>query len=245
MSDPRPYGAAALPTRAQPGRARLFLELLRHPREAAGRIVVEGRPNDAALGIALACVIAALATARFAGATSVADLVYGPQRSPLVGTLLEAIGTARTAVVVYLLEQAWNAVLAVTAIGPLFVWLLGATAVHAAATLAGVGRPFRPFNLFAAYATAAALIPAGLIGLALEGEPRSAAAALGRLLGFALLVWLGSLYYQGIRAYYRVGPSRALTVLFIALTLFYFVPLAVIATAVVAIVAAAVALELA
>lgn len=223
----------------------LFARLARAPHAGADEVLREGTLGVGAAAVAVACGTAALSVARFAGSTAVSDLIYGPQRSPLVGTLLDMIGTARTAVVVYLLEQAWNAVLVVAASGPLFVWLLGATAVHAAARLAGVGRPFARLNVFAAYATAVALVPAGLVSLALESDARSTPAAIGRLLGFALLVWLGSLFYRGIRAYYGVAPSRALTILVTALTLFYVVPLLAIAGAVVAIVVAAVALELA
>ena len=234
-------------SRAQAARrqARLFVGLVLHPRAAAADVLAEGSLLAALAAIAIACVVAALNTTRFASLTTVSDLAYGPGRAPLVSVLLDALGTARTAVVVYLVEQAWAAVLVVTAVGPLLVWLLGATAVHAAARLASAGRPFWRFMVFVAYATALVFVPSGLASLALEADPSSPLAALGRLVGPALLLWLGALLYRGIQAYYRVPSSRALTILVLAVTLFYLVPLLLIAAAVIAIVVAAVVLELA
>jgi hypothetical protein len=225
--------------------ARLFAGLVLRPRESAAEVLREGSLGLGLLAITLACAVAVLNTTRFAELISVSDLAYGPERSPLVSTLLEAIGTQRTAVVVYLVEQVWAAVLIVTAIGPLLVWLLGASAVHAAARIASAGRPFWRFAVFGAYATATALLPTGVASFLLEGDPRSLLAIVGRLIGFALLVWLGWLYFYGIRAYYGVPPRRALTILVLAVTLFYLAPLLLIAVAVVAIVVAAVVLELA
>ncbi len=233
------------PAQALGRQARLFGRLVLHPRGSAEAVLAEGNLLAGFLAIAVACIVAALNTTRFATLTSVSDLAYGPQRAPLVTALLDQLGTARTAVVLYLVEQAWTAALVVTAVGPLLVWLLGATAVHAAARVASVGRPFRRFSIFAAYATAVALVPSSLATLLLEGDPRSPLASLGRLAGLTLLVWLGSLYYRGIQAYYRVSASRSLVILAVAVTLFYLVPLLLIAVAVIAIVAAAVVLDLA
>lgn len=226
-------------------RVGLYAALARRPGEAAVRVLEDGTLGVALIGILLACLVAALNTARFASSVAVSDIVYGPQRSPIVTNLVEELGAARFAVVVYLVEQAWAAVLVATAVAPLFVWLLGATAVHAAARLASAGRPFRPLLVYAGYATAVALVPANGASVLLEGDPSSPLAALGRLVGFALLLWLGYLLYRGIEAYYRVSGTRAITILFVAVTLFYVVPLFIIATAVVAIVSAAVFLELA
>ena len=238
-------GLAISPAQALQRQARLFVGLVVRPGAAAADVLAEGRPVVAFLAIALACVVAALNTTRFAALTSVSDLVYGPQRAPVVDVLLRELGTARTAVVVYLAEQAWAAVLVVSAIAPFLVWVLGATAVHAAARLASAGRPFARFSVFVAYATATALVPSGLASLLLEADPRSPLAALGRLVGFALSIWLGALLYQGIRAYYAVSATRALTILVVAATLFYLVPFLLILGAMIAIVVAAVLLDLA
>jgi len=225
-------------------KATLFVRLARSP--AAAREVLADGSLAAGLGaVLLTCALAAANTVRFGGSVSVSDLVYGPQRTPLVNTMLEVLGTARTAVVVYLAEQVWSVALVATSLAPLFFWVLGATAVHAAARLAGAMRPFRRYAIYAAYATAVALIPANLASLALEADPRSTLAAIGRFIGFALVLWLGLLHYRGIAAYYAMSQSRALAVLVVAMTLFYLAPLVLILVAVVGIVVAAVVLELA
>ena len=213
--------------------------------DGAAAVLERGRWRVAVLAVALACAIAALNVRRFAGSVSIESLAYGPERSDLVRVLLDTIGTARTAVLVYFAEQAWTSVLVVSAAAPLLVWLLGATAVHAAAAMADARSRFGRFFVFFGYATASALVPSGLVSLALEGEPRSPAAVLGRVLGLALLVWLAATAYRGIRAYYGVGSARARTILAIAIGLFYLVPLALIIVAVAALVAAAMALQLA
>lgn len=223
---------------------RLFTGLVRRG-DGAGAVLERGRWPIAVLAVGVACGIAALNVSRFASTTSVDSLAYGPERSELVRVLLESIGTARTAVLVYFAQEAWTGVLVLSAAAPLLVWLLGATAVHAAAAMAEVPRRFGRFFVFFGYATAAALVPSGLASLALEGEPRAPAAALGRLLGLALLVWLGATVYRGIRVYYGVTSARARTILAVAIGLFYLVPAALIVLAVVALVAAAMALELA
>lgn len=239
---PRLAQARANPIERQ---LRLFASLALRPREGARAVLAEGTPLVASVAILAACAVAAMNASRFAASTTVSDIVYGSQRSPLVGLLLDAIGTARTAVVVYLAEQAWAAVVVLTAATPLLVWLLGATAVHAAARLAEAGRGFSPFFVFTGYATALALVPSGLVSLALEGSAGSLGAAVARAAGFLFFVWLGLLLYRGIEAYYRVAPARALTILVVALTVFYFIPLLFIVVAIVAIVIAAVILELA
>ena len=223
----------------------LFAGLAARPRTTVPAVFAEGNLLVGVAGIAVACAVAALDTTRFASVMSVDDLVYGPQRTPAMTFLLDALGTARAAVVVYLVEQVWSAVLIVTAAGPVLAWFLGASAVHAAARIASAGRPFGRFSVFAAYATAIALIPSGVSTFVFEADPRASVAIVGRLITFALVLWLGWLYYRGIVTYYAVGPSRAVTILILAATLFYLVPGLLIVAAVVAIVTAAIALQLA
>jgi len=224
--------------------AALFVRLARSP-SAAREVLANGSFAAGLVAVAVTCALAAASTVRFGGSVSVSDLVYGPQRTPLVNTMLEVLGTARTAVVVYLAEQVWSVALVATSLAPLFFWFLGATAVHAAARMFGAVRPFRRYATYAAYATAVALIPANLASLALEADPRSTLAALGRFLGFALVLWLGLLHYRGIAAYYALSSSRALAALVVAVTLFYLAPLVLVLVAIVGIVVAAVVLELA
>ena len=223
----------------------LFAGLVLRPSAAVPAVLAEGSLGIGVAAIAVACAVAAAGTTRFASVMSVSELVYGPQRTPLVTLLLDTIGAARAAVVVYLVEQAWSAVLVITAIGPVLAWLLGASAVHAAARIASAGRPFRRFSVFAAYATALALIPSGLSTFIFEIDPLSPASFIGRVITFGLVLWLGALYYRGIRAYYGVPPTRAVTILIVAVTLFYLVPALLIAAAVIAIITAAIMLQLA
>jgi hypothetical protein len=223
----------------------LFAGLVVRPDSAVPAVLAEGKLLVGFAAIAIACAVAALDTTRFAAAMTVADLVYGAERAPAITLLLQTLGTARTAVVVYLVEQVWSGVLIVTAAGPVLAWILGASAVHAAARIASAGRPFGRFNVFAAYATAAALSLSGISTFVFEADPRSPLAFIGRVITFGLVLWLGSLYYRAIRAYYGVARSRAATILIVAVGLFYLVPLLLIVVAVVAIVAAAILLELA
>jgi hypothetical protein len=88
-------------------------------------------------------------------------------------------------------------------------------------------------------------VPAGLISVLLRAERGSPLAALDQLAGIALLVWFGFLVHRAVETYYEVNGSRAFTILLVALTLFYLVPLVLIAAAAVAIVIAAIVLELA
>lgn len=224
---------------------RLFAALATSSRDAARAVLAEGRLPVAVLAVALACAIASLNAARLASPARFEALVYGPERSAFVAGLLETVGTARTAVLVYLLEQAWAALAVLAALGPLLVWVLGASAVAAAAALAAAGRGAGRFSVYAGYATALALVPSGLATLVLDADPRAPLAALGRLLGLALFVWLGFLFYRGIEACYAVRGSRAAAILAVAAGLFYLVPLAVITAAVAGIVVAAIVLGLA
>jgi hypothetical protein len=223
----------------------LFAGLVARPTASVPLVIAEGNVAVGLAAISVACAVAALDTTRFASVMTVSDLVYGPNRTPAVTMLLDTIGTARAAVVVYLVEQAWTAVLLITAMGPILAWLLGASAVHAAARLASAGRSFGRFSVFAAYITALALIASGLSTFALEADPLSPIAFVGRVVTFGAVLWLGVLYYRGIRAYYAVTPTRAATILIVAVTLFYLVPAMLIVAAVVAIVTAAILLQLA
>lgn len=183
----------------------------------------------------LATAIAAVAALRFAAAVPFEDVVYGERRSPAIAALLESLGRERTAVVVYLLERSWTALVAATGLTPLFVWILGSTAVHAAARIAGSRAPFRPLFILFGYAVAFARIPADLASLAV---PAIAGAA-----GALSLAFLGLVAWTGLQQHHGLTPERAMTTLVIALALFYVVPLALIVAAVIAIVVAAIVLE--
>jgi hypothetical protein len=185
--------------------------------------------------VAIATVLAAAAAARVAETVPFEDIVYGERRNPAITALLDAIGRDRAAVIVYLLERSWNALVLVTALTPLFFWVLGSTAVHAAARLGGARKPFGPLFVLFGYASAAARIPADVATLAVP----ALAGAVGALttLGFGAMAW------HALQAHYGLAPQRAVTTLVVALVLFYIVPFAVIVGAAVAILIAAIVLE--
>lgn len=223
----------------------LFAALVAHPREGARGVLAEGRLAVGSVAVLLACAVASLNVSRFAAAVPFEQVVYGPERSPVVGALLESIGTARTAVLVYLGERVWAAALVLTALGPLVVWLLGSSAVLAAAALVARGPRVGRFFVYAGYATALALLPSSLAALAFEADPRAPLAVASRLLGLGLFLWLGFLFYRGIQSCFQVRAGRALAILVVAAGLFYLVPLVLILVATTAIVIAAMLLGLA
>jgi multisubunit Na+/H+ antiporter MnhE subunit len=219
----------------------LALELVRAPRSGVAHALEHGRLSAAAASVGLATVVAAANVARFSADVRVQDVMFGPERSPLVGTLLSLLGRDLTSVVLHLVEQSWVALLVVTALGPLWIWLLGASAIHAAARLAGGGRPFRPMFVLVGLATGLSRIASDAAALAVG--PRGPGAAVTQIVGVVALVWLGVIVLRGIERHYVVATARALTILALALVLFYVVPLVLIVAAVVAILVAAVALN--
>jgi hypothetical protein len=195
----------------------------------------------AALLVLAATVLSAAHAIRFSSEVAVEDVVFGPGRSPLITTLLGTIGRDLTSVVVYVIERAWDALLVATALSPLLIWVLGATAIHAAARLEGSRPPFRSIFVLVGYATGLTRPLADVAGLVFGS--RGAGAPVAQLVGAVALVWLGVLLWNGIRAHYSVPGGRALTILVVAVVLFYLAPLTLILLAVIAVLVAAVVLE--
>jgi hypothetical protein len=218
-----------------------LLLLARDPRAGVPAILATGRVRTALALVVVAEVLAGLNALRFASEVRVQDVMFGETRSPAVGILLGALGRDLTAFVLLLLERAWDGIIVAGALGPLFIWLLGASAIHAAARLNGVARPIRPMFVLHGYATG--LMRPVADGAALLLGTRGAGAAAAQLVGALAVVWLGVIVWRGIRAYYGVGGGRGLTILVVALVLFYLVPLALIVAAVVAILISAIVLE--
>ena len=216
--------------------------LMRSPRRGAAMILAGGRLPIAVGLVVLATAVAAINAARFAADVPVASVLYGDDRSPAFGSLIDAVGRDRAAVIGYLIEQAWTAVIVVTAFSPLLVWILGATAVHAAARLDGVRRPVRPMFVLLGYATALTRIPADGAA-ALLGSGRSAGAQVAQLIGTACLAWLAFITWRAIEVHYELPQRRAFIVLAFAIVVFYVVPLVLIVASVVVLVIAAVVLE--
>lgn len=218
-----------------------LVALARSPRDGAVRVVRDGRLASAILLIVAATVISSAHAARYASEVAVEDVVFGRDRSPVIDALLATLGRDLTSVVVYVVERAWEALLVATALSPLLIWILGATAIHAAARLAGISRPFMPMLVLVGHATGLTRPAADIAALALGS--RGAGAAVAQLVGSAALVWLALLLWHGVRAHYEVAGGRALTILVVALVLFYLVPLTLVLVAVIAVLVAAIVLE--
>lgn len=199
------------------------------------------RLRTAILVVALATAISIAHTLRFAGEVAVEDVMFGPGRSPLVGMLLATLGTELTSVVLYLFQSSWPALLAVGALSPPLVWILGSTAIHAAARLARLRAPFAPFLAFFGYAVAMtrplADLPPALLGA------QGAAGSVAQASGSVALIALAFIAWQGIRVHYAAKSSQALSILAVAVALFYLAPLTLVLLALVAILVAAIVLE--
>jgi hypothetical protein len=220
---------------------RPLLLLARDPGRGVREVLASGRPRTALILVAIATAVAALNAVRIGREVPVEEIMFGERRSPAVDLLLCGIGRDLTAVVLHLFERAWTGILVASALGPAFIWLLGATAIHAAAALNGVGRPLAPMFVLHGYATG--LMRPVADGIALAVGPRGAGAGIAGLIGGLAILWLGVIVWQGIRAYYGVSGGKGLTILAVALVLFYLVPLALIFLSVGGIVAAAIILE--
>lgn len=205
-------------------------------------MLATGRLSVAVGLVVLATAVAAVSAARFAADVPVSSVLYGADRSPAIATLIETLGRDRAAIIGYLIEQVWTAVIVVTAFSPLLVWVLGATAVHAAARIDGARRPFGPMLALFGYATAITRIPADAAA-AILGSGRAPGAPFAQLIGTVCLGWLAYIAWRAIGAHYAIPPRRAFVVLVIAIVLFYVVPLALIVAATIAILVAAIVLN--
>ena len=192
--------------------------------------------------VILATAVAAISAARFAVDVPVASILYGDDRSPAIATLIDTLGRDRAAIIGYLIEQVWAALVIVTAFSPMFVWMLGSTAVHAAARIDGARRPLRPMLIFFGYATALTRIPADGAA-AILGSGQSAGAPFAQLIGTACLVWLAVIVWRAIEIHYSLAAAHAAVVFLIAVVLFYLVPLALIVAAGIGILIAAIVLD--
>jgi hypothetical protein len=218
-----------------------ILALARSPSAGAPIVLARGRLLSAVLLVLAATFVSGLGAVRVSSETNIDDLFLGATRHPLVTAMLQTLGAERTAVVIYLVQRSFDAVLVATAVTPIFVWLLGSSAVQASARLAGIRRPYLPVLVFFGYAAALTLIPANASTLAL-GTGATVGGQIAQLIGLACLVWLGVIAYRGVRVYYAVDQGRAIRILVVALVLFYLVPLILIVGAAVSIIVAAVVL---
>ena len=216
--------------------------LARSPR--AGVAVVLANPS-ALLAFALmvlASLTSTFAALRIGSETDVNALFFADTREPAVQALIDALGPQRTAVVLYLVQRTFDAIVFATAISPLFYWLLGSTAIQASARLAGIRRPFWPLLLLFAYATSLTLVPASLATLAL-GVGKGVGPQLASLVGTVCIGWFLVIAFRAIQTHYGVDRNRAVRILVVAVVFFYLLPLFLIIAAAVSIIVAAVVLE--
>lgn len=183
---------------------------------------------------------ATAAALRFGAEVPFEAFAFGSGRSPAIGALLELIGPGRTAVVVYLLERAWFALIVAGALGPLFIWLLGASALHAAARLFGARRSFLPILVVFGTATGLAQLPSEAAA-AVAGS-RGVGAAAAQLVGLMAVLWLAVVAWRCLCHLYAMPQQRAFAALAIAVALFYLAPLGVVVVAGMAILVAAIVL---
>ncbi|MDQ2952452.1 MAG: YIP1 family protein [Chloroflexota bacterium] len=219
-----------------------LLTMARSPRAGVRAALDHGSALLAFMLLAIASVASAMSASRIAQATNVNDLFFAETRQPWVQTLIDQLGPERTAVILYLVQRSFDAVIVATALSPVFVWLLGSSAIHASARIAGIRRPYLPLLVLFAYATALTLIPANIATLVL-GAGEGAGPRIASLIGWACLLWLGLLAFRAVEAHYAVSGDKAFRILAIAVVLFYIVPLVIIVLAAVAIVIAALVLN--
>lgn len=221
---------------------RALVTLARSPKTGVRLVLTSGNALVAFVLMTIASVASAAAASRVAAATDVNDLFFAQTRQPWVQAMIDQLGPDRTAVILYLIQRSFDAVIIATAISPLFVWLLGSSAIHASARLGGIRRPYGPFLVFFAYATALTLVPASIATL-LFGAGAARGAGIAGAIGWACLLWLGVIAFRAIQAHYEVSGDKAVRILVIAIVLFYLVPLVLIVLAAVAIVLAAIVLN--
>src|SRR2546430_4721541 len=232
--------------RARGARSRLQLRVpvaeLHWPRQFAAWALRTGALPQALACIALAMIFSTAGAYRMATSIRVEDIVFGSTRSPAVDTLLGAIGVERTAVLVYLLQRSFDALVVASALTPIFLWLLGSSAMHAAARLRGArGHPFTPLPVLFAYAELVYQAPASLAGIIFGAQ--GAGAQLATALSLVMLVWFGMVIYRGIELHYEVPGDRARAIFVMGALVFYLVPLVLIVGTLVAIVMAAAILQ--
>jgi hypothetical protein len=191
--------------------------------------------------VPIAMVFSMLSAYRLSQTVHVDDIVFGPTRSAIVDTLLLAIGVERTAVLVYVLQRSFDALVVAAALTPIFLWLLGSSAIHAAARIRGVrGRPYRPLLVLFGYAELVYQLPTSLAGIVFAGGPFT---PLADVISVVMLVWFAFVVHRAIQLHYGVSGDQALAIFILGGLAFYLLPLILIGILLVAIVVAAAILQ--
>ncbi len=191
--------------------------------------------------VPIAMVFSTLSAYRLSQAVHVDDIVFGPTRSAIVDALLLAVGVERTSVLIYVLQRSFDALIVAAALTPIFLWLLGSSAIHAAARFRGLrGRPYRPLLVLFGYAELLYQVPTSLAGIAFAGGPLTIVAD---VVSVVMLVWFALVVHRAIQLHYGVPGDQALGIFLLGGIAFYLLPLIIIAILLVAIVVAAAILE--
>ena len=191
--------------------------------------------------VPIAMIFSVLSAYRLSQTVHVDDIVFGPARSAIVDTLLVAIGVERTAVLVYVLQRSFDALVVAAALTPIFLWLLGSSAIHAAARFRGVrGRPYLPLLVFFGYAELVYQVPTSLAGIAFAGGPLT---SLADVISVVMLVWFALVVHRAIELHYAVAGDQALAIFLIGGLAFYLLPLILIGVLLVSVVVAAAILQ--
>ncbi len=191
--------------------------------------------------VPIAMVFSTLSAYRLSQTIHVDDIVFGPTRSAIVDTLLLAIGVERTAVLVYVLQRSFDALVVAAALTPIFLWLLGSSAIHAAARFRGVrGRPYLPLLVLFGYAGLVYQLPTSLAGILFAGGPFS---PIADVISVVMLVWLAFVVHRAIELHYGVPGDQATAIFILGGLAFYLLPLILIGILLVSIVVAAAILQ--
>ena len=191
--------------------------------------------------VPVAMVFSILSAYRLSQTVHVDDIVFGPARSAIVDSLLLAIGVERTAVLVYVLQRSFDALVVAAAVTPIFLWLLGSSAIHAAARFRGVrGRPYWPLLVLFGYAELVYQLPTSLAGIAFAGGPLT---PLADVVSVVMLVWFAFVVHRAIELHYSVSGDQAVAIFLIGGLAFYLLPLILIGILLVSVVVAAAILQ--
>ena len=220
------------------------LAALRFPKRFVSLVLEKGSLLGALVCIAVAMAFSTVGAYELANTVHVEDLVFGPTRSSVIDALIGAVGVERTTVLVYMLQRSFDALVIASAITPIFLWLLGSSAMHAAARLRGArGRAYLPMLILFAYAELAYQVPTTVAGLLFGASGPSLGPQIANVIGIVMLVWFALVVYRGICAHYGVAGERALSIFFLGAIVFYLVPLVVIVGVLIGIVFAAALLQ--
>jgi hypothetical protein len=191
--------------------------------------------------VPIAMLFSTLSAYRLSQTVHVDDIVFGPTRSAIVDTLLLAIGVERTAVLVYVLQRSFDALVIAAALTPIFLWLLGSSAIHAAARFRGLrGRPYLPLLVLFGYAELVYQLPTSLAGILFAGSPLT---PIADVVSVVMLVWLAFVVHRAIELHYGVSGDQATAIFILGGLAFYLLPLILIGILLVAIVVAAAILQ--